>query len=206
MNKVRRQEIQRIIKNTLATNEVMEADTVKERAFTLKLSDKDAEAIFLKASEVGLTVSELLENFIADLTDGIYSNGSDEYYQANEWFERCGFSVFAEKTFLHYLLEQGQIEDFLNEYDNMQSAKDDISYSLVQIASGAEEIYDELEEAQEEFCRRECALQTYYGEYTESTHKAQKTPQSYQEGLAAILAWREEYNKVRGLDLNQPQK
>lgn len=189
-------------KNTLATNEAVEVDAVKERAFTLKLSDKDAEAIFLKASEVGLTVSELLENFIADLTDGIYSNGSDEYYQANEWFERCGFSAFAEKTLLHYLLEQGQIEDFLNEYDDMLSAKDDISHSLEQIASGAEEVYDELEEAREEFCRCENALQTYYAEYAESTHKAQETPQPYHEGLAAILAWREEYNKVRGLDLN----
>lgn len=44
----------------------------------MNLSDADVRRLAEKSGEGGLTISELLENFIGDLVDGTYSNGSDE--------------------------------------------------------------------------------------------------------------------------------
>lgn len=62
-----------------------------------------------------MTVSKLLENFIADLIDGTFSNGSDERDLAKQWFNRCWFGMFPEKTFLNFLLEDLFVDlfDFL---------------------------------------------------------------------------------------------
>ncbi len=89
-----------------------EIETIKPRTITLNLSDSDCERISIKAAEGGLTVEELLKNFIGDLTDGTYSNGSDERMYANEWFDRCGFAYTADKTMLKYIIGEscGRLE------------------------------------------------------------------------------------------------
>ena len=99
----------------MQTNQKEEIKTIKERNIVLNLSDKDCERISRKAATVGLTVSELLENFIGDLVAGTYSNGSDERTIANEWFERCWFSLEPDKSFLRYLiLTDCKLNEFLN--------------------------------------------------------------------------------------------
>jgi hypothetical protein len=55
-----------------------EIKTIKQREVQLQLSDADCKRILEKAAMVGMTVGELLENFIGDLVGGTYSNGSDE--------------------------------------------------------------------------------------------------------------------------------
>ena len=75
-----------------------EIKTIKERSITLKLSDADCERIAVKAGKHGLTVGVLLQNFIGDLVDGTYSNGSDERAMAERWLERCWFGMFPEET------------------------------------------------------------------------------------------------------------
>lgn len=79
-----------------------EIETIKERSIIVKLSDADVQRIWEKAGSVGLAVSELFENFVGDLVYGTYSNGSDENDLANQWFDRCGFSMFPENTFLKF--------------------------------------------------------------------------------------------------------
>ena len=68
-----------------------EIETIKDRTLILKLSDADCDRILQKAAGCGLTVSELLASFIGDLVDGTFTNGSDERYLAEDWFNRCGF-------------------------------------------------------------------------------------------------------------------
>jgi predicted DNA binding CopG/RHH family protein len=53
-----------------------EIKTIKERKITVKLSDKDCNRLARKCGKHGLTVGELIENFIGDLVGGTYSNGS----------------------------------------------------------------------------------------------------------------------------------
>lgn len=98
-----------------------EIKTIKERTITLKLSDADCERISKKVGKHGLTVGQLLENFIGDLVSGTYSNGSDERMYAEQWFERCWFGMFPEETLLKYLLDWDyDIDDFLTIYDELK--------------------------------------------------------------------------------------
>lgn len=98
--------------------------TIKERTITLKLSDADCDRLLEKAGRCGMTVAELLQNFIGDLVDGTYSNGSDERMYAQEWFDRCGFSMFPEETLLRHLLENGvDLEDFVTTYEENEEYK-----------------------------------------------------------------------------------
>lgn len=100
-----------------------EIATIKERTITLKLSDADCDRLLKKAGGSGLTVAELLQNFIGDLVDGTYTNGSDERMYAQDWFDRCGFG-YGQKTLLGYLLEEGiNLSDFVSTYEENEMYK-----------------------------------------------------------------------------------
>lgn len=176
-----------------------EIETIKERTFKLRLSDADMERIFFKASKVGLTVPELLQNFIGDLIDGTYSNGSDERMYANEWFDRCGFAMFPEDTFLHYLLDWGSVSYFLDDYDTIQDCLEELKDCTSDLEAAQDEqereaIQEAIDDIKREMQDAQDEMQRYYNEYAEK----RESPQEYQEGLSAILAWREEYNKMKG--------
>lgn len=120
-----------------------EIETIKERTITLELSDADCERIAKKAGRHGLTVAKLLENFIGDLVCGTYTNGSDECYFAERWFNRCWFGAFPEETLLKYFFDFGydmkDIEDFIY-------VCDEIKY----YEANPEEYQEELAEAKED--------------------------------------------------------
>ena len=91
-----------------------EIETIKDRNITIKLSDADCERLAKKCCKHGLSIGQLLESFIGDLVDGTYTNGSDERMYANQWFERCGFTMYEEDTLLNQLINFDiDIEDFL---------------------------------------------------------------------------------------------
>ena len=52
-----------------------EIETIRERKITVKLSDADCDRLARKCGEHGLTIGELIENFVGDLVGGTYSNG-----------------------------------------------------------------------------------------------------------------------------------
>ena len=106
-----------------------EIETIRERKITVKLSDADYDRLARKCGEHGLTIGELIENFVGDLVDGTYSNGSDETIYANQWFDRCGFAMFPEPTLLNHLLSTGyDPENYLNTMDNIDTAKEEKKY------------------------------------------------------------------------------
>lgn len=101
----------------------MEEDikTIRKRQLEIELSDADTLRLIKKAAWAGLTVSELLENFIADLVCGNFTNGSDERMYANDWFDRCVFGMFPKNTLLHHLLENGMdIKNFVDTYEDLR--------------------------------------------------------------------------------------
>lgn len=81
-----------------------EIETIRERKITVKLSDADCDRLAKKCGECGLTIGELIENFVGDLVGGTYSNGSDERMYADKWFECCWFGMSPKPTLLHHLL------------------------------------------------------------------------------------------------------
>lgn len=66
-------------------------EPVRERQITIKATDRDFEKLQERCSGYGITIDELLEGFVGDLVDGVYSSGSDERRAAAAWFDR--FSV-----------------------------------------------------------------------------------------------------------------
>ena len=76
--------------NTIQNKEI---ETIRPKNITINLSEEDCRRISLRAANYDLTVGELLENFIGDLVDGTYSNGSDERAYAQAWAERCWFGI-----------------------------------------------------------------------------------------------------------------
>lgn len=101
-----------------------EIETIKERTLVLKLSDADCDRILQKATRHSMTVSELLESFIGDLVDGTFTNGSDERYLAEDWFNRCGFERDDKRTLLWHLLEQNaDLENFIELYEENEEYK-----------------------------------------------------------------------------------
>jgi len=94
------------------SNQEQEIATIKPRTITVELSDADCERISDQAARYGLTVGELLENFIGDLVDGTYSNGSDERDCADQYCQRCWFSWMNENL-LNHLHSYSNVRDFL---------------------------------------------------------------------------------------------
>ena len=117
-----------------------EIETIRERKITVKLSDADCDRLARKCGEHGLTIGELIENFVGDLVGGTYSNGSDERDYAEQWFERCWFGMFPEPTLLHHLLERGyEPQHFLDALNNIEIAKEDIKRTQKDIAEPTDE-------------------------------------------------------------------
>lgn len=128
-------------------NQDQEIKTIKERIIHLNLSDSDCERVSNLVGKHGITVSQLLENFIGDLVEGTYSNGSDERYRAEQWFERCWFGMFPRETLLKYLLENCiDIEEFLDiieEYENYKANPQDYTDEVEEARDGEDMIYCE---------------------------------------------------------------
>ena len=90
-------------------------EDMKKRTISVNLTNEECNALLHKCGASGLTVGELIENFINDLVDGSRTNGSAERMQANQWFDRCWFGMFPETTLLRHLLEYGyEPEEYLN--------------------------------------------------------------------------------------------
>jgi len=119
------------------TEQQKEIKTIKPRTYSLNLSDADVERIAKTAGAYGLTVSELLENFIGDLVAGTYSNGSDERMYADQWAERCWFSLDPEKNLVQYLCSEAwefDFSDLMNVLERIDDIKSDIEITEKNIA------------------------------------------------------------------------
>lgn len=120
----------------MAGQQQEEIETIRSRTIEVKLSDADVKRISEKAAAHGLTVGELIENFIGDLVCGTYSNGSDERMYAEQWFERCWFGMFPDLTFLRYLIEWGGLDEVIGAWENIKSTEENIQTSEESLASG----------------------------------------------------------------------
>lgn len=110
------------------TEQQKEIETIKERNIVVKLSDADCKRISDLCGEHNLKVGELLENFIGDLVGGTYTNGSDERMYARQYFERCWFGMFPEKTLLNFLLSgwEFDLDRFMDLLEQLEDNRADL--------------------------------------------------------------------------------
>lgn len=173
-----------------------EANTVKEKNISIRLSETDCDKLSKLCGENGLTVSSLIEAFVGDLTDGTYSNGSDEQYAARQWFDRCGFAMMSEDTLLKYFLRNDHIYDtdyFLEIMDEIKS----IEATLKEYETNPE-MFDrekiELEKNDLEACRED--YDKIYKEFVEEFKKKHPAADIEKE-IQAMREWQEESLDLR---------
>lgn len=164
-----------------------EIETIADRTITLRLSDADCERLVKKAGAVGLTASELLQYFIGDLVDGTCSNGSDERMLAQQWFDRVGFEHQADKTFLRWLLQYGDIKEFLIRHSMIQECQEDLA---------SPEPMDSREDNLWEMHYQQGQLDEAYAEYCADCWNC--TPEPYEAAVERILKWEAELKSLRG--------
>lgn len=168
-----------------------EIETIRERNISVKLSDADCERIAKLCGEHDLKVGELLGNFIMDLVGGTYTNGSDERMYARNYFERCWFGMFPEKTLLNFLLGGWfcDVEDFLDLLDNIQSG-----YEELENYKNKPEEYDEeeIEYLKTDIIDWEQELMELKEAFRKKNEKA-----DWEEEVKKVKLWFEEMEKMR---------
>lgn len=147
----------------------------QQRNIVLKLPEDDIKDLCAKAGRNGMTVSQLLENFVSDLVGGSRTNGSDERMYANQWFERCWFSFEPEQTFLSYLLDWGQIEYAIEDWTELEDYK-------------GQDTLDEYDKEEME------SLKESLDELFEEYQSANKNPadSTLEEGMQKVIKWDKE--------------
>lgn len=159
-----------------------EIETIKERSIKLNLSDADCVRISELCGRHNLTVSKLLENFIGDLVDGTYSNGSDEREFAERWFERCWFGTPVDETLLKWLLDYGiDVEEFLDLIDNIK-----VGYEELELYKKDPGLYDEeeVEYLKIDIDSWEEELKDYKSRYLKENSKAE-----WEKEIADVRKW-----------------
>lgn len=193
-----------------------EIETIKPREYSLKLSDADVLRIAKTAGAYNMTVSELLENFIADLVNGEYTNGSDERMYAQQWAERCWFSHDPDKSLVKYLCDGREYEfsDLLDALERIQDAEEDIRVAKKNIAEPGEEwkeVYYHKYNANrtsyecvpsynsvEEYIVSETeALQSYKEDLEEALEALQDIQNSFQSYMDESCEWDKEVEKAK---------
>lgn len=186
-----------------------ELKSIKTRTVNLNLSDADADRLFKKAGQAGLTVSELLENFIGDLVDGTYSNGSDERDYAEQWFDRCWFSTgcvwgAADISFLQWLIQMDDVSYAVELWDYITSNKADEAATLKLIEEGGdtEDIADYEEDLQclrEDIADDSIELDELFNEYRKTANSVKDT--TLDKEMEKVLQWNKEREKFANPDI-----
>ena len=168
-----------------------EIETIKPRTITVNLSDADVKRLAEKSGEGGLTISELLENFIGDLVDGTYSNGSDERMYAEQWYQRCWFSMFSDDTFLKFLLLWGDWDDFIDLMNEMESSKKEMAEVTADTGDCSAEERDELQEYINDLQKE---IDYYWNKFLE--RKRQKESYVFEKEIENIMAWKSQLDTL----------
>ena len=165
-----------------------EIPTIKPRTFLVDLSDADVDRLAWHAAKAGMTMGELLKNFIGDLVDGTYSNGSDERDCANAWYDRCWFS-YSPETNVGKLAQADALETFLDHWNDYQTSIEELEFRKENLGDGditREDVAEaeswvagDLEDLQEVMKEAEC----------EGT---------LEDVAAEVLAWFEKAKEVKG--------
>ena len=174
-----------------------EIETIKPRTITVNLSDADVRRLAEKSGEGGLTISELLENFIGDLVDGTYSNGSDERMYAEQWYQRCWFAMFSDDTFLKFLLLWGDLDDYIDLMDELESNKKEMAEMTADAEEYSSEERDELQEYINDLQEEK---DYYWNKFLE--RKRQKESYVFEKEIENIMAWKSQLDTL--LDTENP--
>ena len=155
-----------------------EIETIKPRTITVNLSDADVRRLAEKSGEGGLMISELLENFIGDLVDGTYA-------------------MFSDDTFLKFLLLWGDLDDYIDLMDELESNKKEMAEMTADAEEYSSEERDELQEYINDLQEEK---DYYWNKFLE--RKCQKESYVFEKEIENIMAWKSQLDTL--LDTENP--
>ena len=167
-------------------NNPNETQTVKARRLEINLSDADVKRISEKACEYGLTVSELIENFIGDLVCGTFTNGSDERMYAKEWVNRCNFTILKDRAFVRFLAVSGLLSDVLDLLHYIDNCQNNLASDEADLEE-AEEIQAEVEDYQDQ-------IKEYWDAYVLENKGNQQ--RNFEEEMEKVREWKANYEQL----------
>ena len=110
----------------------------KEEKLEIKLNvQKESwKSLWLMARRYGMSPEKMLEQFVADLTCGAGSGGSDERDLAERWYYRS-FEMMGEDTFVSYLCsDEDMIEEVMELKGRITKSEQYISEVKKRIETG----------------------------------------------------------------------
>lgn len=169
-----------------------EIATIVPRTFKLNLSDADVTRLYEKAAEASIAPEQLLENFIGDLVCGTHTNGSDERTRAEEWFDRCWFSLDYYGTFLAFLVRNGLYNYFVKMVDDVAECTEEISLLDVSDFDSQEEYDEELEYLNRRKSDADKDIKDMFDDYCEHG----ENPETKEKETERVLKYRENLKKT----------
>lgn len=163
-----------------------EIKTIKPREFKLNLSDADVERLFKKAYSNGITPEKLIEGYLGDLLCGTYSHGSDERYLADEYFERCDYSMGLINSFLQWALGYGEYDYLITAIDYIDETIDEMEHIKRSTSLTPAEIQKELEACDEGLHNANKAIEDLYGSYCEQKKQHGEVPEALEKGIKRV--------------------
>ena len=152
--------------NDAREKQKQEIASIKGRELVLRLSDQDVEEICELTGRYGTTVEELLENFVGDLIDGTYCNGSDEHEYARRWFERCDLGMFPETDFVSYMLNSygsDRVDVLIGCQEELQEVENEISKSKEQLLEYQNKLNDSSYDWERKNYRKISSIEISFG-------------------------------------------
>ena len=168
-------------------------EALKPRNITTQLTDQECIDLANLAAKCGYTVGEIISSYVHDLLGSNYSNGSDERFLANEYFDRCCILQFAPNTFLKWLVEYDYIESYLTHVDKIEHYTRRLRYLKAHLSESEEN--QRIYEAENAFLSElKESFDEYYLDYTEETER----PEPKEEAEAGVIKWRADLEKLKG--------
>lgn len=172
------------------TKQQQEIKTIAPRGITVNLSEADCLRLATLAGKCNTTISQIIEEFIGNLVNGTYSNGSDERSLAQQYFERTGTSWMHEQNFITWILEDSY-EDRTKDFADMVS---DLMYNCETI-NNPESPADDIADCKDDL---DVILPVFKEEYYDPYKTAVKDAISLDRAIEQAITWYKQYKNLLG--------
>lgn len=167
-------------------------EPLKQRTFTVELTDSTMTDFFNKCYQDGTTPAEVLEGFINDLVCGSQTRGSDERMIAGQYYDRCCYGMFAVDTFCRFCLIDYRMDELREALERKQDAAADLAYyedHKEEDPDGTEAAFlrDNLREAEDE-------INEIYRDYADQT----ADPEPMDKALQGVCDYLAELETMKG--------
>ena len=116
---------------------------------------------------------------------------------AEQWYQRCWFAMFSDDTFLKFLLLWGDLDDYIDLMNEMESSKKE----MAEVTADAEDCSaEERDELQEYINDLQKEIDYYWNKFLE--RKRQKESYDFEKEIENIMAWKSQLDTI--LDPQNP--